>query len=850
MRRLLVVTGIVLGSVACSGSDGLQLRSEVRLVREFPAVTVECLRESLCPQYVAPVVMDVAREGNTVALLYSWRVVLDAALGVTSVNNGVVVSRDGGETWADVDFSVPGIGGSDPALDAGAHGIAIRDGEIYVVFPTPPMSALGAALDWQQVSHLDTGGSGGEGGYINDPWLIDAPTSAHPGVFGYDYWGPSVAFASRADEWDLRDVSSLGHHEGTLTFPPDQRPCPGLIPWRWSPDGRGTVHLYGSCHRTDGLTCMGHATLLDGWEPRFSCVPDADWPVPAELRVTERTIVPTATYASVLFTEQRGGVPFTRAARITGSTASAVDIGPGTPLFTPDDAGFDQARPSATPPMHRRWGDLVALREDLAEERTQVTLYRVAGTGFAATTLPTRPCPDGASCGFRALDPVNVSSFAPSLLVWALPMGDDDYLLFYVLDQRPDMQHVRNAIYVAREHLDRGPGGSSGIERSCARAQTCTTDGIDAVSCARRWARVEYTAAEVAAFESAATCDALYAADPTLRTGSPCAEDGESCDGDVALSCLGGRLGRVLDCGHVGGSCAIGGDGLAGCVQAECPAMAGSCDGSGRALACGSVGIQDCAGSGLECVVGAAGPACVAPDTDCTGISAGDPTCSGTISSRCQASGSLAFLDCARVGLGCEASLNECEGGGACDEASYFARCEGTHLRYCLFGSVRDVDCGTLAARCSTDPIPHCAPTTALPDAAVVMPDAGPPGCGGATLQGPALPEVAQADYPTPTGGTIDDGTYVLTSYELWSTGVQPYTHRETLVVHGTTFERIQEHSALGVSTATGTLEVSGTDVTLTADCPVAMSETHRFIASGTTLVLLQSGTIRTFTRM
>jgi hypothetical protein len=42
--------------------------------------------------------------------------------------------------------------------------------------------------------------------------------------------------------------------------------------------------------------------------------------------------------------------------------------------------------------------------------------------------------------------------------LWALSLGSDDYLIFYVLDQRPDMQHLRPAIYVSREHLDRGAG--------------------------------------------------------------------------------------------------------------------------------------------------------------------------------------------------------------------------------------------------------------------------------------------------------------------------------------------------------------------------------------------------------
>lgn len=846
-RVVLAFMAFQLGACSSSG-DGPSLRMNVRVVHEFPEVSVDCLTDSSCPQYASPTIVDVAREGDTVALLYGYPRHIDGSFYTTV--NGVVVSRDLGETWTHLEQ-----GPFDPGVLAwsavGARGIAIRDGEIYTTLPYEPEDGVvGATENRQDVSHLASSGTV-EVGTINVSWLFDSPTSLHPGVFGYDYWGPSVVFTSRWGEWDLRDASLLGGAEMTLTFDPSQSPCGGGGPWRAAADGAGTVTLYGSCHRADGLTCAGYAVLPDRWIPYFACVADADWPVPAELRGTEATVHPTANHGAVLFVEPRAGGDFTRAARlVSDGVATAVDVGPGRPLMTQPDAAVDDTRPTRTEPMHHRWADLVALVEDLPESRTLATLYRSSGSGFVPTTLPTRPCREGADCGYRPIDN-QTGDFFPSVVQWALSIGGDDYLIFYVLDQRPDMRHLRNAIYVAREHLDRGAGTpGSRLEVACARAAACGAPGAIDV-CVGRWLDAMLPAASVEAFASATTCEALFRADPTLRAGAPCAPNGATCEGNVAVECVGGVLVRALDCTLTRGTCALPGDDTATCEYAGCPSMANTCDAGGRAVLCAGFVNGDCPGLGLECAVSSGGFAtCVDRSGACAGVPVGAGACRGRVSLTCQeANRGAPIADCGRVGLDCDAATARCAGDGSCDE-TYFPRCEGPHLRYCLDGSLRDIDCAGLGGGCSNDGNPHCTGDAPAPvDAGVPMADAGPT-CGGAVAMGAPLPEVGVSDYPTPTGGAIADGTYVLTAFEVWSAAPQPYTHQETLVVRGDTYERLEVHSAIGATSTAGTLVTVGVDLTLEATCPTARSETLRYSATPTGLVILEGSFIRRYTRM
>jgi hypothetical protein len=86
---------------ACDGaSGGVPVRSSVRLVHQFGEVTVDCIAESSCPSYHAPTIVDVARDGEVVALLYSYPSYNGAFY---SIQNGIIVSRDLGQTWTHLD---------------------------------------------------------------------------------------------------------------------------------------------------------------------------------------------------------------------------------------------------------------------------------------------------------------------------------------------------------------------------------------------------------------------------------------------------------------------------------------------------------------------------------------------------------------------------------------------------------------------------------------------------------------------------------------------------------------------------------------------------------------------------
>jgi hypothetical protein len=102
---------------------------------------------------------------------------------------------------------------------------------------------------------------------------------------------------------------------------------------------------------------------------------------------------------------------------------------------------------------------------------------------------------------------------------------------------------------------------------------------------------------------------------------------------------------------------------------------------------------------------------------------------------------------------------------------------------------------------------------------------------------------------PNPAGGTIADGTYVLTSITALGPCIV-LDVAQTLVITGTTIQTVVEDSITGVARGNSTYTVSGAGVFSqlmeTNTCPDTMARAFGYTAAGNTLTLYSndSGTI------
>lgn len=868
MHRLLRVVVLLLTCTSCSttpaGPGGLPVRPGVTVVHDFGPVSVACRTESACPQYQVPLILDVVHRGRDWLVLYLVESITDPVFGDTTATAGYFVSRDDGETW-----SVPELTGASygprlattlGATFAYPTSLFVASGEIYQVVPFEMELGTGT-WTFLQVWRIDLDGARLERmGTVNWAWgypdgdvfaTYDFHAENHASPTYFTRFDPTMGTFAEELGGEYTDLAM--HHVG---LPPVWREL-----YR---DGRDVV-LGGFA--TDQYLpsyplrrCFLRASPPSQLQPGSSCVDDAEWPVPEEARSTVTTIPFGRSRAAVAWTEGTGTAERTRALTISGpsedGTLTTVEVGPGRMLLPQTDA-IVQSRGNGGID-HPRFAGLMALTEEIADGSRRTVLHRLNAVGaFVPTRLPTRPCPDDASCGYRP-ESVRGGRYDSSLQ-WVTSLSGDDYRMFWVVDVATESQS-QIVVLTSLERLDRGPPSPAGaLEEACALEQACLgASGAPIDRCTLAWLHpTEATPAALERFTSARTCDEIRAADPgAFAFGGACSSSPLECIDDVAYSCDGGsRLGAVVDCGRLGATCSVLADGTAQCAPAgiDCATQAGTCD-SGRAILCGMRGAPDCAASGLTCETATGFPSCALRTAACTAPATN--VCDGARVVDCQQPGlGLVAKDCARLGLGCEdgGGVGECgDGSGACD-ATYQPRCDGSRLVYCLGTTLRAVDCAHVGAVCAADGgDARCAMTMGAPDAGT--PDAGAPttSCGSGALAGAPLAETERADYPTPGGGTIADGTYVLTSYELWSASAQSYTHRETMVVAGSVLSITSEHSALGASSSSGAFSVTGSDLTYTPDCaspPGPPMYQWRFSVTGSGLIVLDGSVIRTYER-
>lgn len=129
-------------------------------------------------------------------------------------------------------------------------------------------------------------------------------------------------------------------------------------------------------------------------------------------------------------------------------------------------------------------------------------------------------------------------------------------------------------------------------------------------------------------------------------------------------------------------------------------------------------------------------------------------------------------------------------------------------------------------------------------------------GCGTVTNVGMQVPETAGVGaYPTPTGGTLADGTYVLTKFEIYPPGsVDPFKRKQTLVIAGGKVDFVSQTDAEAEVRFGGDITVSGTKFTVAVKCPATTSLEKPFSATAAEIKIWETnGTtmneIHTFTK-
>jgi hypothetical protein len=138
-------------------------------------------------------------------------------------------------------------------------------------------------------------------------------------------------------------------------------------------------------------------------------------------------------------------------------------------------------------------------------------------------------------------------------------------------------------------------------------------------------------------------------------------------------------------------------------------------------------------------------------------------------------------------------------------------------------------------------------------DGGAPLSDAG-GACSDLQLTGSPVTDVGRdGTPPSATGGSVTDGTYVLTSNEVYPPGsaIVPRQRRMTLGIAGTRLEVVsQDSDTPGVTlNASGTFTTTGISATITYSCGAAGSFPLAYSATGTSLVLIDGFNVETFAR-
>lgn len=105
----------------------------------------------------------------------------------------------------------------------------------------------------------------------------------------------------------------------------------------------------------------------------------------------------------------------------------------------------------------------------------------------------------------------------------------------------------------------------------------------------------------------------------------------------------------------------------------------------------------------------------------------------------------------------------------------------------------------------------------------------------------------ATGSPPTPMGGSIADGRWVMSAYEYYG-GTNTFQNpmHATYDIRGNTVQYVYQAETEPVQTMTFTLSISGTQVMKTRSCPSPAMQTNGFTATPTEIVFIQTGPTQT----
>jgi hypothetical protein len=622
-----------------------------------------CIRNGpFCPDFTDYLITDVRTQGTRVVVLLQ-------------ANNGnlVVLSDDSGATWKTL--AVGSVGNIAELQKMGLH--LAGDAVFLMVQSEEPISNETRIVLRPFRVDLETGGTTREG----DILLITRPHAYS---------------------------ASDGTASGAMLYPQDARnpfsPCMAMVE-RWTPGrpvervsavtGLGTCGIqyvtasngprfFSGVLAESGEGGRSCAYSIDGNDASvgFTCGQWALWPAARDSTLPRRFAAYAGERALALGVFEADGAawasePASRdwiflGAGVPGRNRSLSDNQPYAGLMPiGDDSG----------------GKLVRINRDATVDEV---------------VLPLSPCVEpGKSC----MDPKNAQTFHGEVgdLEWAHPLGDDEYLLFYVHDVAPGINQYKPVFTVSKERATYrrvtprekpaalGPPGApnakpaTSLELLCLKQAACQGVNQNLFDCVGRYLtqhELIHTAYETTMAQAlSADCSSLLlrgsgGLDCALRGGSPVERDGGA--GSLYVDCDFGVPSLPTACGTCVGNIARDCSGLGGVSQWP----------------------VNCAAAGATC----SGGRCVSPSA-CSGD--GTSTCSGDRGERCW-SGARASVRCDLLSLQCNpasmaVAFRPCTFTGMLNTAPY---CAGAYLLWDLSGE-KWADCAQLgfsgckAGRCT-----------------------------------------------------------------------------------------------------------------------------------------------------
>lgn len=528
--------------------------------------------------------------------------------------------------------------------------------------------------------------------------------------------GPTTVIAAEVDPVErANDVNDIIACDGPG--------CSGLswAAFQGSDDG-DTYWGFSNTQPGGGAEClMGYSRSRKQLGGR--CLPLSSWPAPAS---DDRfAVIPYAgRQAPVLRLFDAAGHAWAVTILDSGtgappSASTPVDLGAGS-FFTNGSYGLRQRHPGLAIVMPPTVTADAGSSTNPLGAALETRLVQVRQDGQAQdVVLPRSPCADAATCGDRQ----NSLQQLYGQVAWTAPLGNDDYLVFYLWDEEPALNRFRLVLSVAREHATlrdiaptpfvppAGPVGfpgaleSSDLEKMCVRKLSClsnqdgATDGIlvclDAYTTSSPATAAEQHAALQDFLASGPGCTP-WEGGPRCRAGCP--EAGGHCVDSQA-----------------GGSCQLPALPAAACNACTAEGKAVSCDAAGAVTS-----VLDCAAVGQTCACskGADGACTDAPKCVAPACADPAPACVGDVWTQCDR-----VRDCRPLQMKCTLESSPhwqgCTGkeptpqSAGCDPTMP-VRCDGKYLLFCANGRLHWTDCEKLGFKtCGAVPdtsIQRCRP--------------------------------------------------------------------------------------------------------------------------------------------